>query len=57
MADVTIRKAVPRDAEDICEIEQICFPDPWSMDSVRYELEQNEMAYYLVAEEAGRVVG
>lgn len=57
MADVTIRKAVPRDAEDICEIEEICFPDPWSMDSVRYELEQNEMAYYLVAEEAGRVVG
>ncbi len=36
MADVIIRQAQPEDAGDIYEIEQICFPDPWSLDSIRY---------------------
>ena len=57
MTDVTIRQVEPRDAEEICEIEKICFPDPWSMDSIRYELEENDKAFYLVAEQSGRVVG
>jgi len=57
MADVTIRQARPGDAGDIYEIEQICFPDPWSQDSIRYELEENERAFYIVAEHSGKVVG
>ena len=57
MADVTIRQAQPADAEDIYEIEELCFPDPWSLASIKYELEENERAFYLVAEHSGKVVG
>lgn len=57
MDDMTIRQATVEDAEGIYELERICFPDPWSMDSVRYELEQNPMAFYVVAEIDGEIVG
>ena len=57
MADVIIRQAIPEDAEDIFEIEQICFPDPWSLDSIRYELEENQRAFYVVAKHSGKLVG
>ena len=57
MADVTIRQAVPGDADDIYEIEQICFPDPWSLESIKYELEENDRAFYVVAEHSGTIVG
>lgn len=57
MADVIIRQAEPKDAEDIYEIEMVCFPDPWSMESITYELEENPRAFYVVAEHSGKVVG
>lgn len=57
MADVIIRQAEPRDAADIFEIEKLCFPDPWSMDSISFELEENPRAFYVVAEHSGNVVG
>ena len=57
MADVIIRQALPSDAEDMYEIEMICFPDPWSLDSIHYELEENPRAFYVVAEHSGQVVG
>ena len=57
MADVIIRQAGPADAKDIYEIEKICFPDPWSMDSIKFELEENPRAFYVVAEHTGKVVG
>lgn len=57
MADVTIRQAIPEDAAEIYEIEQICFPDPWSLDSIRYELEENPRAFYVVALHNSNVVG
>ena len=57
MADVIIRQAGPADTADIFEIEKLCFPDPWGKDSIRYELEENEKAFYLVAEHSGKVVG
>ena len=57
MADVIIRQANPADAQDIYEIEKLCFPDPWSKESVRFELEENSRAFYVVAEYSGEVVG
>ena len=57
MADVIIRQAKPNDAADIFEIEKLCFPDPWSMDSISFELEENPRAFYVVAEHSGKVVG
>ena len=57
MAEVIIRQAVPDDAGSIYEIENLCFPDPWSMDALAYELEGNPRAFYVVAELEGEVVG
>lgn len=57
MAEVIIRQAVPGDAGSISEIENLCFPDPWSMDALTYELEGNPRAFYIVAELDGEVVG
>ena len=57
MADVIIRQAEPKDAGDIYEIERLCFADPWSMDSIKFELEENARAFYIVAEHSGSVVG
>lgn len=57
MADIIIRQAGPEDAGAIYEIEKICFPDPWSLDSVKHELEENPYAFYVVAEHSGEVVG
>ena len=57
MAEVIIRQAVPGDAGSIYEIENLCFPDPWSMDALTYELEGNPRAFYIVAELDGEVVG
>lgn len=57
MAEVIIRQAVPGDADSIYEIENLCFPDPWSMDALTYELEGNPRAFYIVAELDGEVVG
>ena len=57
MADVIIRQAEPKDAADIYEIERLCFPDPWSRNSINFELEENPRAFYVVAEHSGEVVG
>lgn len=57
MADVIIRQAKPGDERAIYEIEKICFPDPWSLESIRYELEDNDRAFYVVAVHSGKVVG
>ena len=57
MADVLIRQANIDDVDAIFEIEHLCFPDPWSKDSLRYELGENPRAFYIVAEIDGSVVG
>ena len=55
MTDMIIRQATAEDAEAIYEIEHLCFPDPWSLESIRYEMEQNPAAFYVVAEIDGEV--
>ncbi len=57
MADMTIRQATSDDVEDIYEIENLCFPDPWSRDALLYELEENPRAFYIVADLEGQIVG
>lgn len=52
-----MRQAELRDAEDIYQIEKLCFPDPWSREALIYELESNPRAFYIVAELDGHVVG
>ncbi len=40
----------------VAQLEKICFSDPWSENSVASEL-KNKLAFWLVAEEEGRVAG
>ena len=40
----------------IAELEKLCFSDPWSENSIRYEL-TNPLSFWLVAVEDGRVAG
>ncbi|HIU26697.1 MAG TPA: ribosomal protein S18-alanine N-acetyltransferase [Candidatus Copromorpha excrementigallinarum] len=57
MADMIIRQADVGDAEAIYQIERLCFPDPWSRDSLIYELGENPRAFYIVAVLDEKVVG
>ena len=40
----------------IAEIEKLCFSDPWSENSIAYEL-NSRLSYWLVAVENGQVLG
>ena len=57
MPDITVRQADIGDVEAIYEIETICFPDPWTVESLIFELKENPRALYIVAELDGSVVG
>ena len=57
MTDMILRQADVRDVDAIYEIEQLCFPDPWSRESIMTEFTENPRAFYVVAEIEGEVVG
>lgn len=57
MCRTEVRIAEEKDISAIAEMEKICFTTPWSEDSIRQELTQNENALYVVAEEAGQPIG
>ena len=40
----------------VAELEKICFQDPWSENSIAYEL-ANPLSFWLVAEQEGTVLG
>lgn len=46
-----------QDVPRVLEIEQVSFPSPWPRDAYIRELRDNRLACYLVAREAGTVVG
>jgi ribosomal-protein-alanine N-acetyltransferase len=54
---MTIRRMTLDDIPQVIEIERASFPIPWSENSFRNELTQNEHAYFFVAEEAQQVIG
>ena len=43
--------------DEVFEIEKYCFVTPWTKESLRKELDENDLAIYLVATEGGKVVG
>lgn len=55
--EIKFRDAVSSDIESIERLEQLCFPDPWSYESIRSEIEDNEMAAYRVVIADGRFAG
>ena len=57
MTQVTIRTAAPEDAPRIHEIEEMCFQDPWSREAIAFEMGENPLALYVVAEADGEFAG
>ena len=57
MAELILRKGVPGDVDQRVLLEQQCFAVPWSRESLAYELSENPLSLYIVAEVDSRVVG
>lgn len=55
--DIFIRDLVEDDIDELVEIEQECFPTPWSRSAFLTEIRDNKLAKYFVAELDGKVVG
>ena len=51
-----IREMKREDVPGIAHLEKVCFPDPWSENSIASELE-NPLSYWLVAEDNGNIAG
>lgn len=54
---MNIRRMTLDDISQVVEIERASFSNPWSENSFRSELTQNEHSYFFVADEANRVIG
>ncbi|MDD2217617.1 MAG: ribosomal protein S18-alanine N-acetyltransferase [Eubacteriales bacterium] len=57
MKEINIRFAVPGDAEEIAEIDAICFALPWSSNALQEDIAENEKAVYIVAEQEDKILG
>lgn len=57
MNSVKIRRAHLGDADGIYAVEVISFPTPWSRAAFTAELSDNDLAYYLIAERNGQIIG
>lgn len=57
MSDTVIRRMTLADVEGVHAIEEATFPRPWTREDFVKEMTQNACARYLVAEQAGEIVG
>ncbi|MEG0292305.1 MAG: ribosomal protein S18-alanine N-acetyltransferase [Anaerovoracaceae bacterium] len=57
MGNLVIREAEYKDVEILGELDVKCFDDPWSVESFKREIEENSIAFYIVCEFDGKVVG
>jgi ribosomal-protein-alanine N-acetyltransferase len=57
MAEPLIRRMTLADAAAVAQVEAACFDTPWTLRDFKQEMGENPVARYLVAEEAGRILG
>ncbi len=55
--NLIVRQAEEKDIKPMAEMDILCFTAPWSEDSFRKEIEENPLAFYIVAEIDDRMVG
>ena len=53
---MVVRKMTRDDVNAVYELSVACFSEPWSLDSIKQEVE-NPVASYFVAEQDGKIVG
>ena len=57
MSSGMVRRAGAGDVAAMARLDALCFSVPWSEEAFRQELEGNELAFYLVAEKDGQIIG
>ena len=57
MSETMIRRMTLADVDGVHAIEEATFPRPWTREDFVKEMTQNSCARYLVAEQAGEIVG
>ncbi len=57
MAELHIRRMTLADVPAVAALEAACFATPWTLQDFEREMVENRVARYLVAEEAGRLLG
>ena len=57
MADYKVRALSEADLDGLMELEQACFSSPWSRESYRHELTENDLAHYWGVFEGERLIG
>ncbi len=55
--NIKIRHMEIQDVDAVSRVENQCFNIPWSKESFRYEVCENDKAIYLIAEYEGNVLG
>lgn len=55
--ELTIRKACISDITGVYNVETSCFPTPWSLASITYDIFENPLSLYVVAEEGDSIIG
>jgi len=56
MSEITVGLMNLDDIEAVHEIETACFKTPWSKESFRHEITENQCARYIVVREDGRAI-
>ena len=57
MEEYSVRQLTVDDLDDLLALEEACFSAPWSRESYRRELEENDLAHYWGVFEEGRLIG
>ena len=57
MEEYSVRQLTADDLDDLLALEEACFSAPWSRESYRRELEENDLANYWGVFEEGRLIG
>jgi len=57
MKKIVVRQAGTKDIEILAQLDALCFDAPWSKEAFRQELEENIVAFYVVAEIDKQVIG
>lgn len=57
MLNITTREATINDLDILLKIEMTCFVSPWNEEQLLYELNENPVSNFFIAEVNGQVVG
>ena len=57
MEEYSVRQLTVDDLDDLLALEEACFSAPWSRESYRRELEENDLAHYWGVFEEDRLIG